>query len=638
MTAAKNLSVAPQGFWLKTHFYREGNLLHAVTYSCIAGHPEVFKASVDLRPIVKAVTRAHNALHAQNKVSGEEVHDALIGFSFGDLNPITQIKKTVNLVTHPTSIKHVLGQTTGMALAPLTVPGNFVASKMAKIPVLGGVYNAAHRLALMPFTVTQQVMEGGNVSRVALRNLKQALADTKTVGPWAQTVIAFVPGVGTGVSAAIGAGLALAEGKPISEAMMEAVKGAMPGGAVAKMAFGAAEAAVRGKPLDQVAIAALPISDQNKRLLVQGITAAKDIAAGKNVARSVADHAIASLPPAYAKAVKIGVAMGHAKNLQAALSTGAIQAAHMAIDSFGGKNKEILHHGLTIGEAMGHAKNINDALKTGASGAAGAALNRYGGSVAHQAARIAAKVGKSNLVSQVGFAVRGVVQSKASNHSIAAAFPAVGMPAIAAYDAASKALSAIDNHKSAASWAKAIVDKSTSAATKGQLKSSLEKWAGATIQKAVANNLPIPRGMGSIAQAMKLAKDSADRAKKLLAETAAKAKAGDVEAMKLSRVITLAHNARSQLKSIKHGKGKTRIRGKAPVSSNLNGFPALLVSTSGHIIPGRFLEKKGAPRGIVVRNGKILRGNFAAVSGDDIFGCLNNIGCSNPFMMPAQLR
>lgn len=361
------LSVHPQGFWLKTHFYREGNLLHAVAYSVIAGHPEVFHASVDIRPIVAAVVKAHNALHAQNKISGDDV---LIGwgFSFSDLNPAKLAKNAVQAVTHP----------------------------------------------------------------------------------------------------------------------------------------------------------------------------------GRSVS-----------------------------------------------------------------------------------------------SVARSAAGIVQKVGKSKLTSQIASGVKSVVKSKVTGAILAGtaiAFPPVGAPAVAAYAAANAALMAIDQAKAVTDTAKKIVDKATSSALKSKLKGELTKWAGSTLQKAVAANQQIPHGMGSIAQAVKLAKERADNAKKLLAHTAAKAKAGDVEAQKLARVVTLAKSARDQLTAIKNHGGKTKVRGRAPVSSNLNGFPALLVSSSGHIIPGRYIERRGAPRGVVVRNGKVLRGNFAAVSGDDLFGCMPVVGCSNPFLVPGHLR
>lgn len=367
------VSIAPQGFWLKSHFYREGHLLHVVTYSCIAGDPEIFRFSVDLRPIIAAVVKGHNQLH-QTKVSGEDVSDALIGFSFSIPNPL----------------------------------------------------------------------------------------------------------------------------KAISSAASGAVK------------------------------------------------------AVKNPVRAVS-------------------------------------------------------------------------------------------SVANSAAKIVSKVGKAKLVSQVGAAVKSAVKSKVTGAILAGAaiaFPPVGAPAVAAYAAANAALASIDLAKGAMATAKKVVDTATDPKTRAMLKGELTKWAGATLQKAVADKIPIPKGLGPLAQAMKITKDKAAQAKKLLGQTAAAAKAGNVEAQKLARVVTLAKNARDQLSAVKNSAGRAKVKGKAPVSSQLNGFPAVLVRSDGRIIPGRYIERAGAPKAVALRGRQVLRGSFAAVSGDDIFGAesFGSIGCANPFMKPAHLR
>jgi hypothetical protein len=56
---------AQRGLWAKTNFYRTGNTLHAVSYLVIAGQPEVFRASVDLSRIERAVERHHDSLHGK---------------------------------------------------------------------------------------------------------------------------------------------------------------------------------------------------------------------------------------------------------------------------------------------------------------------------------------------------------------------------------------------------------------------------------------------------------------------------------------------------------------------------------------------------------------------------------------------
>jgi hypothetical protein len=235
------------------------------------------------------------------------------------------LKKVVKTVAKP------VASVTKVVMTPITAPLKLSSKVLGKIPVLGGVVKAVNSVALAPINMTQAVLEGGRIDKVALAGFKQVLADAKTLAPVVQSIISFVPGIGTGMSAAIGAGLALAEGKNITQALLAGVKGAIPGGPLAQSAFSIAQAAIERKPIDQVLLSALPISDQQKQLLGQGLAAVKDIASGKNVAHSIVDHAIESLPPQFKNAVQIGMAMGHAKNLQDALKTGVVGAASIGL-------------------------------------------------------------------------------------------------------------------------------------------------------------------------------------------------------------------------------------------------------------------------------------------------------------------
>ena len=54
------------GVWVKTRFYREGNFLCATVYSVASGNPKVVELRVDLRPIARAVMRAHSTFHASD--------------------------------------------------------------------------------------------------------------------------------------------------------------------------------------------------------------------------------------------------------------------------------------------------------------------------------------------------------------------------------------------------------------------------------------------------------------------------------------------------------------------------------------------------------------------------------------------
>ncbi len=398
------LSVAPSGFWLKTHFYREGNLLHVVAYSCVAGSPEVFNFSVDLRPIMAKLMKVHLALH-KTPLAMQKVKDPRFSGFFDDAF---------------SSIKHAVSS-----------PGQALKS--------------VAQLAVSPVSVMNRALE-------------------------------TIPGVS------------------------------------------AARSAIMNK-----------------------------ISPGMNDAYS----------------------------------------------------------------AMLGASTL--------------------------------KLSKAALVSQVSSAIKGAAKYQAGNllHGVSVAMPSVSLPALNAFNEASKHLSAIDQASAAMSAAKRIASGVPNAAA---LKAELMKWAGSTVKDATAQGVSLV-GNSILAQAMKLTSDRSKEAKKILSLIAEEAKKGDVNAQRMARVVHLAHNSRRQMKAI-HGathKNLHRIKGHAPVPSNLNGFPALLIHSSGHIIPGRYIEKKGAPAATILRKGKVLRGHFAKVAGEmglgnDAVGCIGSAS-SNPFLgKPGHLR
>lgn len=76
------------GVWVKTRFFRDGNFLCATVYSVAAGEPKIIEIRVDLRPIARAVLRAHTALHAQELARASLRHDdsgETVGWSLGSL-------------------------------------------------------------------------------------------------------------------------------------------------------------------------------------------------------------------------------------------------------------------------------------------------------------------------------------------------------------------------------------------------------------------------------------------------------------------------------------------------------------------------------------------------------------------------
>jgi len=195
-----------------------------------------------------------------------------------------------------------------------------VGKTLGKVPIAGpalkGVYNLT---ANAPFQAATDIARGKNLNTVALNAVKRNVSAVRDVAPYAQTVIAIVPGVGTSISAGLGAGLALASGQPITEAIAAGVRGAIPGGALAKAAFDVGKAAIEGKSLTGVALAALPINTQQKNVLAIGLNAAGRMARGERVDKALiaqADGVIRMLPKDVGRALDIGIAVAEGKNLQ----------------------------------------------------------------------------------------------------------------------------------------------------------------------------------------------------------------------------------------------------------------------------------------------------------------------------------
>lgn len=154
-----------------------------------------------------------------------------------------------------------------------------------KIPVIGTPLHAALDMVNSPFRLADALAHGARVDRAVLSHFKQQIASTRTLAPYAQTVVSMVPGIGSGVSGAIAAASALAQGRPISEAAMAAVKGALPGGPLASAGF----------------------------------DLARKVASGQNVAASALSAARDQLPKEARAAFDVGLALTQGKKMQDAL-------------------------------------------------------------------------------------------------------------------------------------------------------------------------------------------------------------------------------------------------------------------------------------------------------------------------------
>src|SRR5262249_50329811 len=139
-----------------------------------------------------------------------------------------------------------------------------VAGTVGKIPILGDIARAgvgAVRLGLGPAAIA--IDAGSRLARgqslgAALKGAVAGQIDAlRNQLKLAEMVAPFVPGIGTGVAAALGAANALAAGRPITEALLASARSALPGGAVAQSAFDVALNLAKGKNITKAALEAV---------------------------------------------------------------------------------------------------------------------------------------------------------------------------------------------------------------------------------------------------------------------------------------------------------------------------------------------------------------------------------------------
>jgi hypothetical protein len=215
---------------------------------------------------------------------------------------------------------HAVGSVAGQAVHAVGDVSRSIGDLAGKVPIFGSALKGLYTLtggAL--FNTIDDIARGVRIDKVLLRNFESQIQSIRDVAPYVQTVISVVPGVGAGISGAISAGLALAQGKSIDQAMIDAAVGAIPGGPLAQTALKIGVAAAQGKPIADAAIDALPIPPVAKDGAKAAFHVMQDVAQGKRVDRALlaeADKQIQNLPPELRKAAQVGIALGKGKKLQ----------------------------------------------------------------------------------------------------------------------------------------------------------------------------------------------------------------------------------------------------------------------------------------------------------------------------------
>lgn len=163
-----------------------------------------------------------------------------------------------------------------------------------------------------------EVVEGQRIDRALGHLVTRRVNAVRDVLPYVQSVLSFVPGVGTGLSGAIGAAVALSQGKTIDQAFIEAAKSAIPGGPIAQQVFAVAVAAAQGKPVDQLLINALPIAPAQKQWVVRAVNVGKAAARGGAINQALYNEALGVMNEQLGEAIQAAVVIGKAQALQQA--------------------------------------------------------------------------------------------------------------------------------------------------------------------------------------------------------------------------------------------------------------------------------------------------------------------------------
>lgn len=167
--------------WVKTRFAQKGPILTATTYLVSAGQPRVFKMAVDLRPIERALVRAHNKMHAGGA--------PLVGWGISLKSMWRGVKKKAKKIGRSKLLKSV-GKVTkfaaraGKAISRSPITG-YVLSAAAVVPVLTPFAAAGLAAYAVANKAVKAIDEGEKVYRSAKKavdTVKQGIDTARKVG------------------------------------------------------------------------------------------------------------------------------------------------------------------------------------------------------------------------------------------------------------------------------------------------------------------------------------------------------------------------------------------------------------------------------------------------------------------------
>jgi hypothetical protein len=205
---------------------------------------------------------------------------------------------------------------------------------------------------------TRAALRGENVLRAAQVAARSGIENIQQRMQFAAMVAPFVPGIGTGVAAALGAASALAAGEPITKAILSAARSAVPGGAIAQAAFDMGVSIASGKSLGEAALA----TARNQLPGGPAAKAAFDAAVALGQGKKIQDAAFAAAGGALPKSPYAADAMSFARRVAAGENIGkaALSTAGKAV----------------VNRLEGQGVKVLGAAQQRAAGSAGAAMRR----------------------------------------------------------------------------------------------------------------------------------------------------------------------------------------------------------------------------------------------------------------------
>lgn len=160
----------------------------------------------------------------------------------------------------------------------------------------------------------------GRLAKRAVKKYGRAALDI------AQTGASFVPGVGTGLSAGIGAARALARGQSWRHALRAGALSAIPGGPLARAAAETGLGVLEGKRFDRAALAAASGAIPGGALGREAFRSGLALARGGRLDRVALAAAQRQLPPAGRQAMRMGLQVARGHRLDRVASRGIVRA------------------------------------------------------------------------------------------------------------------------------------------------------------------------------------------------------------------------------------------------------------------------------------------------------------------------